>query len=90
VLDPARLFSSSAEWRERWPGVLRGIDVVVFVAGPGGWIGAGVLQEVLDGRLRGLPVLHLRGDRLLPLGRVRLRVAGGADARRMARVEAGR
>lgn len=90
VLDPAVLFGSSAEWRERWPGVLRDIDALVFVPGPEGAVGAGVLQEVLDARLRGLPVEHLGPDgRFSPVDRVRLRFLGDADPSRVAVVVRG-
>lgn len=90
VVDPAELFVSSADWRARWPGVLAGLDAVVFLTARDGTIGAGVAQEILDAHLRGLPVAHLTAaGKLVPAPGLRLRLLEAGDPRRFARVLAG-
>jgi hypothetical protein len=55
VIDARGQFSSNDDWREKWPGMVAGIDGVVFIADQDGYIGRGVLREIEDVRAKGGP-----------------------------------
>jgi len=48
VLSARDLFTSSADWREKWPAIQPTVDMLVFITDRDGWIGRGVLKEILD------------------------------------------
>lgn len=59
-LVPGRdLFSSSADWRQRWPALLHTLDAVVFFDDVDGCIGAGTQEEIADAERAGIPVFFL-------------------------------
>jgi hypothetical protein len=88
ILEPKHLFNSSADWRAKWPGVLAGIDQLVFFDdGEPDWIGAGVMREIHDAFELGKPIWYLDdGDRLHPFDAVRLEVAADGTMTKLARV----
>jgi hypothetical protein len=61
VIEAATAFANSMEWIARWPGIVRQIGTLVFIADENRHIGAGVFQEILDARFHGVPVLYLDG-----------------------------
>jgi hypothetical protein len=61
ILDARSAWSSTADWRHRWPHVLATLAAVVVLADYG-WIGAGVGKEVDDARATGVPIWHLTDD----------------------------
>lgn len=70
-LLPARdQFTSNADWRRRWPGMLPTLQAVVFFDDGEGWIGRGVLEEITTAQRAGLPVFYLTDCE--PLGESRL------------------
>lgn len=48
LVNPAGMFTSSADWLERWPEVLDRIDALAVVPDERGAVGAGVVQELCD------------------------------------------
>jgi hypothetical protein len=87
LLEARHLYASNAEWRRRWPAVLRRLTRLVFFADPDGWIGRGVWTEITDAAREGLPVFYLsdRG-RLTPFASVRLGPPDDASWQRYCRV----
>lgn len=58
-LIPARdCFTSNADWRQRWPALLRTLDALIFFDHQGS-IGRGVFQEIEDAQATALPVFYL-------------------------------
>jgi hypothetical protein len=64
ILDARSAWSSTADWRRRWPHVLATLAAVVVLADYG-WIGAGVVKEVDDARAADVPIWHLTDDGVL-------------------------
>ncbi len=64
IIHARDAFTSTADWRARWPAVLARLAGLVFIADEAGYIGAGVWREMGDALAHGLPVLYLddRGD----------------------------
>lgn len=57
---PARdQFTSTDDWRRRWPELLNTLQAVVFFADDDGYIGYGVFTELTDALDRGIPVRYL-------------------------------
>jgi len=73
VWDPTELFSSSAEWLSRWPGLLSTVTGLVLVPDDDGSIGAGCLREIADVLGRDRDVWLLDGGQLRPWGDVVVR-----------------
>jgi hypothetical protein len=91
VLDGSRLFKHSADWRLKWPAVVRTLDRLIFIADQDGIIGAGVFQEVLDARFRGAAVEYLTAPGgFVGVEDVIFRMVGTGDASRFARVRVSR
>jgi len=59
ILGARDLFRDTDDWKQWWPAVLDYVSEVVFIADVDRTIGAGVFQEALDARLRGLPLWFL-------------------------------
>ena len=91
VLDASALFADSADWRRRWPRIVRTLDYLVFIADANGVIGAGVFQEVLDARFHGVRVEYLtaRGA-FQPIEDVGFWMLAGGDRSRFAEVRVSR
>lgn len=65
ILAARGLFTSNADWRQKWPGIVSQIDALVFFDDADGYIGYGVWTEISDAIERGIPVYALGpGDRL--------------------------
>lgn len=63
TIMPARdMFSDTQDWKRRWPELRHTFDGAVVVPDADGWIGAGVLYEVIDLLNLGKPVWCLNGD----------------------------
>ncbi len=88
VLSSRDLFASTDEWRARWSDVLAQATSVVVLLGPDRVIGGGCAQEILDARLRGVPVWFFVNDhQFIPLQQVRLQFTLGVSRQRFARVD---
>jgi hypothetical protein len=59
ILGARDLFRDTDDWKQWWPAVLSFVAEVVFISDVDRTIGAGVFQEALDARLRGIPVWFL-------------------------------
>lgn len=59
ILDARSAWTSTADWRARWPTVLPTLAAAVVIADGEGWIGAGVVKEVDDALAAGVPVWYL-------------------------------
>ncbi|MBA3274580.1 MAG: hypothetical protein H0T72_02205 [Chloroflexia bacterium] len=69
LLAARNLFTSNAEWRRRWPGILPTLAALVFFDDADGCIGAGVEREIVGAHGLGIPVYFLPGppvDALVP------------------------
>jgi hypothetical protein len=66
-------FSSTADWLHRFPGILRSVQAVVVVPAEDHTVGAGVLREVVEAIVLGLPVYLFSGLRFHPLASATLR-----------------
>ena len=63
LLNPARMFASSDDWRDRWPEVLDDIDGLVLFPDERGAVGSGCLVEIVDAHRLLVPVgLLVPGD----------------------------
>ena len=63
VLNPAGLFASSDDWRDRWPEVRDDLDGLVIFADERGAVGSGCLVEIVDAHRLIVPVgLLVPGD----------------------------
>jgi hypothetical protein len=59
LVNPARMFASADDWRDRWPEVLDDIDGLVLFADERGAVGSGCLVEVVDAHRLLVPVALL-------------------------------
>ena len=59
VADPALMFESNEQWLSAWPEVLASLDLLVVWADADGFVGAGVLREVVDAIAARVPVVAL-------------------------------
>ena len=59
LVNPARMFASADDWRERWPEVLDGLDGLVLFPDERGAIGSGCLVEIVDAHRLLVPVALL-------------------------------
>jgi len=66
LLEARELYSNNADWRRGWPHLSREIDALVFFISSDRWIGRGVWHEVMDARLRSLPIHLLDESGLVP------------------------
>jgi len=79
-------FIDSSDWRRRWRHVLASLDGLIVIVHPDGTVGAGVLQEILDARLIGRPVLVFVRGRIRPIAQHMFRFVEPANPRRFASV----
>lgn len=56
LVDPAALFTTSAQWLEAWPAMVQTLAGLVVFGAADGTIGSGCLLEVADAMAAGLPV----------------------------------
>ena len=59
LVNPAGLFESNEDWRRKGPIVLANVDKVVVFTDARGWIGLGVVTEIVLATALGKPVLFL-------------------------------
>ena len=59
VLDPASMFDTNEQWLAAWPEVLASLDLLVLWADEDGFVGAGVLKELVDAIAARVPVVAL-------------------------------
>ena len=59
LLEAAMLFTSHADWRAKWPTVLRSLHELCFITDSDLWIGNGVWKEIADAEADGIPVWWL-------------------------------
>jgi hypothetical protein len=87
LVEARNVFRNTDDWKRRWPEVLPTIDRVVFIAGPERLLGGGVMAEIVDARLRNVPVDYLdeRGE-LHPAQDLALELLAMGDPFRVARV----
>ena len=60
LINPAEVFASSAEWLVSWPRLIRRLDAMVAFPASDGTVGAGVVRELLDAVVYGIPVASAR------------------------------
>ena len=70
LINPAEVFASSAEWLVSWPRLIRRLDAMVAFPASDGTVGAGVVRELLDAVVYGIPVAVLDGTALVELAGV--------------------
>jgi hypothetical protein len=73
VIAAREAFSSSEDWLRRFPDILRSVQAVVVVPAEDHTVGAGVLREVVEASVLGLPVYLFSGLRFHPLASATLR-----------------
>ncbi len=86
LFEAREIYKDTPNWRREWPKLLRRVDMVVFIADRDRSVGAGVLQEVLDARLRNVPVVFLDRRGLLGIDHVAFRFLPDASPSRIAEV----
>ena len=59
LVNPAGMFGSADDWRDRWPEVLDGLDGLVLFPDERGAVGSGCLVEVVDAHRLLVPVALL-------------------------------
>lgn len=59
ILEPRRLFKSTADWRAKWSSTLEHITELVFFCDESDHYGDGLAFELEDARLRHIPVWYL-------------------------------
>lgn len=80
IVSPS--YTDDADWLARWPEVLDRLDLVVVFGDGGGWIGAGVLREVVDAIGANTAVVALDADGTLRMFGGIVDVYGGVNIRR--------
>ena len=73
VIAAREAFSSTEDWLRRFPRLLRSAQAVVVVPAEDQTVGAGVLREVVEARVLGLPVYLFSGFRFHLLSTASLR-----------------
>jgi hypothetical protein len=86
LVEGAREFSSNQDWLQRWPELLPTLDGLVFGSAPGRVVGAGVVREVVDARVRGLPVEYLERGEPRPVSKVLFQILRNPTPADFARV----
>lgn len=87
VLDSAQLFADSADWRQRWPEIVHTLNRVIFVSGDDGIIGEGVVQEIVDARLRHVRCDFLTSDgEFVPIREITFQMIPAGSRVRFARI----
>lgn len=77
ILEPKTLYINTPDWLRKWPDLLIRTDIFIFAGKPGGMIGRGVYQEVLDSVAAGKPIFYLDSRlHLFPAERISLRLIG--------------
>src|SRR4051794_1348717 len=66
VLPACDLYSSNADWLNRWPQILPTLTALCVFPDEDGWIGMGVWIEVHDALARELPVYVMTVKAVLP------------------------
>jgi hypothetical protein len=79
-------FGSTADWLARFGDVLSKVQALVVVPGPGGVVGAGVLREIVEAIVLGIPAYFADGNRFHPLRRVSMTFLPDAERARCARI----
>lgn len=64
ILAPRDLFTSNADWLNKWPGIVVQIDALVFFQDAQDFIGYGVWTEIHDAITHGVPVYLLADSSL--------------------------
>jgi hypothetical protein len=87
LIEARNAFRNTEDWKRRWPEMLATIDRIVFIASPERLLGGGVLAEIVEARLRNVPVDYLdeRGE-LHPAQDLALELLAIGDPFRIARV----
>lgn len=87
LIEARTAFTSNADWLARWPGVLATLAGLVFLADDDGYIGRGVLREVMDAEATVLPVWYCDdGSALHPRDALTIRTDPYGDWRHFATV----
>jgi hypothetical protein len=79
-------FASTADWLARFGDVLSKVQALVVVPGPGGVVGAGVLREVAESIVLGIPTYFADGNGFHALHRVSMTFLPDAERARCARI----
>jgi hypothetical protein len=87
VIAARNEFASTADWLARFGDVLSKVQALVVVPGPGGVVGVGVVREVAEAIVLGIPTYLVDGNRFHPLHGVRFTVLDRPSRRCFARVE---
>ncbi len=88
VLAARDMGFTPANWPRRWARILLRLDHLIAFPGRSRVIGAGVLKELFDAQVFGIPT-HVLTDEgaFIPLGRVGFSFIAGGNLRQFARVE---
>jgi hypothetical protein len=79
-------FSSTADWLARFGDVLSKVQALVVVPGPGGVVGVGVLREIVEAIVLGIPTYFADGNGFHALHRVSMTFLPDAERARCARI----
>lgn len=66
LIDSLNEYDGLADWQRRWPRIVRGIDLLVFVSHPDDTLGAGTVKEIMDATVNRIAVRRLVHDVLVP------------------------
>ena len=89
LLSARYLYTSTADWRMKWPKLLPTLDALLFIAAEDGTIGSGVLREIIDVRNRGRPVHYVSESEYIPLQRVHFQLPERPTSYQFLRVHIG-
>jgi hypothetical protein len=79
-------FGSTADWLARFGDVLSKVQALVVVPGPGGMVGAGVLREIVEAIVLGIPIYFADGNGFHPFRRASVTFLPDAERARCARI----
>jgi hypothetical protein len=79
-------FRSTTDWPARLGDVLSKVQALVVVPGPGGVVGAGVLREIVEAIVLGIPTYFADGNGFHALHRVSMTFLPDAERARCARI----
>jgi len=86
VIAAREAFSSTEDWLRRFPDILSSVQAVVVVPAEDHTVGAGVLREVVEACVLGLPVYLFSDLRFHPLSSASLRFLRGGSRVRCAEI----
>jgi len=87
ILTARGLWESPESWRQLWPLLHPRLTRIIAFSDEDGRVGAGVVQEILDGNAASIPIEFVTEDgRFVPLRDARVRLIPGGDMQNFAQI----